>query len=533
MKKILFTFILGMLVLSAFSQEKTLFLDNEPWEKVLKEAQKSKKMVFVDTYTQWCGPCKDLMNKILPQKEVSDYLRANFICVKYDLEGDNGKEFNSRYRDWTIGVPTMFITDAQGNLLHIIKGAGREGETLVNFIKEGLSGKSLYEVEKEYQQGNRDRNLIKRYLWFLWDGVNNVLAYEKVAGDYIAQFPIDSLLSLDIWRMAEKFIWKDPYSQEYRFIIEHLDEIGQMADNYYSLENTLCHKLRYETNVVNWEITKTENTDSLAVLKQKVDRLLELSKNPVRGFPQIMADLLVVKSMLDQDVDKVYEYFMAFEDCNFLLDVAWYRKPVFKYLLAQLDDEQRLQACMERLFAYQNRLNGSEKSTLDDVIALGKEKLATNFGYDTAALAQKNDKEKPLWAKSVLGKKAPELTVEEWVSKKPELKGKFVLVNFWVTCGGAIPELNEISKQFKDDVVVVFLSEEPADAVKALMDPKAEYYTAVDTKRTMMKALEVQAVPHVIFIDPEGIVRWEGCPFQGGYELTSEVVKNLIEKYKK
>ena len=375
MKKILFTFILGMLVLSAFSQEKMLFLDNEPWEKVLKEAQKSKKMVFVDTYTQWCGPCKDLMNRILPQKEVSDYLRANFVCVRYDLEKDNGNTFRSLYPNRIIGIPTMLIIDAQGNLLHAIKGAGREGETLVNFIKEGLSGKPLYEIEKEYQQGNREWDLVKRYLWFLWEAVNDVPMYEKVAGDYIAQFPVDSLLSPRIWNIAEKFIWEDPYSEEYRFIVEHLAAIGQMTEDYYRLENTLYHKLRYETNVVNLKITETENTDSLAVLEQKVDKLLELSINPVKGFPQISADLLVVKSMLDQDVDKVYEYFMAFEDCNFLIDILWYRKPVFEYLLTYLTDEQRLQACLERLIAYQNRLSPGEKANLDEVIALGRKKL--------------------------------------------------------------------------------------------------------------------------------------------------------------
>lgn len=42
-----------------------------------------------------------------------------------------------------------------------------------------------------------------------------------------------------------------------------------------------------------------------------------------------------------------------------------------------------------------------------------------------------------------------------------------------------------------------------------------------------------RASPHVIFIDPEGIVRWEGFPFEKGYELTPEIIKNLIEKYKK
>ena len=65
-----------------------------------------------------------------------------------------------------------------------------------------------------------------------------------------------------------------------------------------------------------------------------------------------------------------------------------------------------------------------------------------------------------------------------------------------------------------------------------MTDPKIEYYSAVDTQGTMKNALEVKGIPHVIFIDPKGIVRWEGFPLLQGHELTEEVIKNLIEKYK-
>lgn len=159
--------------------------------------------------------------------------------------------------------------------------------------------------------------------------------------------------------------------------------------------------------------------------------------------------------------------------------------------------------------------------------------LAICLACSQTVFAQESNNGKPLWAKSILNEKAPELIVEEWISQKPELKGKFVLVNFWVTYCGPIPELNEICKQFKDDVVVIFLSDEPADTVKAWSDPPMEYYYATDTKCIMKNTLDVQGVPHVIFIDPEGIVRWEGFPFEKGYELTPEIIKNLIEKYKK
>lgn len=150
--------------------------------------------------------------------------------------------------------------------------------------------------------------------------------------------------------------------------------------------------------------------------------------------------------------------------------------------------------------------------------------------------AQESNNGKQLWAKSVLNEKAPELTVAEWISKKPDTKGKFVLVDFWATwcgpCRKAIPELNEIQKQFPKDLVVIGISDETVEKVKGMQQPVIEYANGIDPQGTMKKALEVKGIPHVILIDPKGIVRWEGFPFLDGHELSPEVIKNLIQKYK-
>ncbi len=157
--------------------------------------------------------------------------------------------------------------------------------------------------------------------------------------------------------------------------------------------------------------------------------------------------------------------------------------------------------------------------------------LLSAFSY-----AQESNNGKKLWAKSFLNQKAPELTVEEWISQKPDTKGKFVIIDFWATwcgpCRQAIPELNKIAKEFAKDVVVIGISDESAEKVKSMKDPVIEYYSAIDTQKTMNKTLEIKGIPHVIVIDPKGIVRWEGFPTLQGHELTPEVIKNLIQKYK-
>jgi cytochrome c biogenesis protein CcmG, thiol:disulfide interchange protein DsbE len=142
--------------------------------------------------------------------------------------------------------------------------------------------------------------------------------------------------------------------------------------------------------------------------------------------------------------------------------------------------------------------------------------------------------EKQIWAKSFLNQKAPELVVEKWLTKEPDLKGKFVLIDFWATwcppCRKAIPEFNALHKKFGDKLVVIGLSDEPEAKVKAMTTPQIDYAVAIDTKARTKSAVGVSGIPHVVLIDPQGIVRWEGFPLLNGFELTEKVVADILAK---
>lgn len=153
----------------------------------------------------------------------------------------------------------------------------------------------------------------------------------------------------------------------------------------------------------------------------------------------------------------------------------------------------------------------------------------------TVVFAQESNNGKKLWAKSILNEKAPELVVEKWISKQPDTKGKFVLIDFWATwcgpCRAYIPALNDIQKKYADKLVIIGLSDETAEKVKAFNNPKINYFEGIDTKSTVKDSLQVKGIPHAILIDPKGIVRWEGFPLLQDNELTEEIIKGLLDKY--
>lgn len=77
-------------------------------------------------------------------------------------------------------------------------------------------------------------------------------------------------------------------------------------------------------------------------------------------------------------------------------------------------------------------------------------------------------------------------------------------------------------------LIVVGISDESEEAVRALKAPRIEYSVAIDTQARMKTALGVMGIPHVIIVEPQGSVIWEGFPLLEGHELTLETVERVL-----
>ncbi|MSA64173.1 DUF255 domain-containing protein, partial [Odoribacter splanchnicus] len=73
----------------------------------LEQARTENKLVFMDCYTSWCGPCKNMLKNVFTLPEAGEFMNAHFVCVKYDMEKGEGiglkKQFAVR------AFPTFFI----------------------------------------------------------------------------------------------------------------------------------------------------------------------------------------------------------------------------------------------------------------------------------------------------------------------------------------------------------------------------------------------------------------------------------------
>jgi cytochrome c biogenesis protein CcmG, thiol:disulfide interchange protein DsbE len=153
----------------------------------------------------------------------------------------------------------------------------------------------------------------------------------------------------------------------------------------------------------------------------------------------------------------------------------------------------------------------------------------------SAELPPAPEPDKKIYAKSFINKPAPKFIVEEWLTKQPEMAGKMVLIDFWATwckpCLVSIPKLNQFHRKHKDRLAIIGVSDETSETVRAHQGAKINYAVAVDTQRRMYEKLGIENIPHLIIVDPTGIVRWEGFPTLKGHELTDEVLEDLLDTY--
>ncbi|MDX1478697.1 MAG: thioredoxin family protein [Saprospiraceae bacterium] len=152
------------------------------WDEALKLAQEQNKLVFVDAYTTWCGPCKRMSAQVFPQKEVGDYYNAHFINMKLDMERGEGLEFRKKYP--VSAFPTFFWIDGDGQVVHTTKGARQ----VKDFIELGKTAFGKYDgsakFKVQYDEGARDYETVYNYVVALNKAGKSSL---KVVNDYLKE----------------------------------------------------------------------------------------------------------------------------------------------------------------------------------------------------------------------------------------------------------------------------------------------------------------------------------------------------------
>jgi thiol:disulfide interchange protein len=97
------------------------------------KAAEEGKVLFVDAYAVWCGPCKYMNNNVFTDMNVAKFFNEHFVNYKYDMEKGEGPAFAIEYS--VIGYPTLFFLDPKGKVLERHLG-GMTIEQLLTIAKK-------------------------------------------------------------------------------------------------------------------------------------------------------------------------------------------------------------------------------------------------------------------------------------------------------------------------------------------------------------------------------------------------------------
>jgi thioredoxin 1 len=115
------TIIVGLVFLFSFTATESSTMSDEgikfqtgTWQQALDLAKKENKIIFLDAYASWCGPCKKMKRTTFADKTVADYYNKNFINVAIDMEKGEGPMLSERYA--VEAYPTLIFIKPDGKV---------------------------------------------------------------------------------------------------------------------------------------------------------------------------------------------------------------------------------------------------------------------------------------------------------------------------------------------------------------------------------------------------------------------------------
>ena len=85
------------------------------------QSAKTGKLIFIDCYTDWCGPCKRMAATSFKDDKVGRIFNDKFINLKIEMEKNpDGAVLARMYK--VRAYPTLLVIDGKGNLVKKLVG---------------------------------------------------------------------------------------------------------------------------------------------------------------------------------------------------------------------------------------------------------------------------------------------------------------------------------------------------------------------------------------------------------------------------
>lgn len=248
MKKTILTFgISSLLTVLAFSQTKNIAFEHGTLDEIKAKALKENKLIFIDAYTTWCGPCKQMAKNVFTNDEVADHYNKNFVNAKIDMEKGEGIEIAKKYQVQC--YPNLLFIDGNGNLVHRIAGSMSAKDFIALAEDAKVPEKQFASYSKNYEGNKTNTDFLLKYIEAR---EATCLQSDEIVKDYFTQQKEADLTNKANWIMIQNHV-NDRDSKEFKYLIANRKKYDDL----------------YSEKAVNEKIDAVSQNQLLSVVKAK------------------------------------------------------------------------------------------------------------------------------------------------------------------------------------------------------------------------------------------------------------------------
>jgi thiol:disulfide interchange protein len=222
---ILMTLFLGFLAQTAVAQDAGMEFFHGTWQEVLDESKKQRKLIFVDAYTTWCGPCKMMSRNTFTDAAVGDIYNKNFVNYKFDMEKGEGPAWARQYG--ITAYPTLFFINYKGEVVHKVVGF-RAPDKFIKEAEVALRPENLAAYDRmKYKAGDLEGEKLLAYaVKMKAEGED----YQQAARDYFDSRSKKQMLSRNGFEAIKQLTY-DVNSAEFQLLLKkrkkYIKQVGQ------------------------------------------------------------------------------------------------------------------------------------------------------------------------------------------------------------------------------------------------------------------------------------------------------------------